>query len=199
MSVCLLRLADGRDAYHERCWESAVRMLPHFDHVVTIEDRAHELGFAGAIAEGWRQALQTGADWVFHLEMDFTFNAQIDVGAMIALLEEQPHLVQVALKRQPVNAQELAAGGIVEQHPGDFSQRVHSGAIWTEHRRFFTTNPSVYSTRLCRHGWPQEPHSEGVFTHRLLEDPDARFAFWGAKFDPPLVEHIGDVRAGTGY
>lgn len=199
MSVCLLRIADGRDAYQEQCWESAVRMLPRFEHVVTIDDRAHELGFAGAIAEGWRQVLQTGAEWCFHLELDFTFAEPVDVAAMIELLGEQKHLVQVALKRQPVNALEIAAGGLVQQHPDEFRQRVENGVIWTEHRRYFTTNPGVYATKLCRHGWPQVPESEGVFTHRLLQDPDVRFGLWGGKLDAPLVHHIGDVRAGTGY
>jgi hypothetical protein len=199
VSVCLLRIGDGRDEYHERCWESAKDALPTFSRVITIDDREHKLGFSGAIAEGWRQVLQTGADYVFHLEMDFTFNAPVELAGMIELLEEKPHLAQVALKRQPVNAEERAAGGIVELHPDDFTQRVEGGIIWTENRRCFTTNPCVYSTNLCRHGWPQEPHSEGVFTHRLLADPDVAFAFWGGKFDAPLVEHIGESRAGGGY
>lgn len=199
MSVCLLRIADGRDDYHDRAWASAVEMLPQFDHMVTVDDRAHELGFAGAVQQGWRQVLATGADWLFHLEMDFTFNAPVPVESMIELLAEKPYLAQVVLKRQAVNDEERAAGGIVELHPDDFRQRVEGGTIWTEHRRFWSTNPSVYSTKLCRHGWPQIPCSEGVFTHRLLEDPDARFAFWGGKFDAPLVEHIGHDRAGTGY
>ena len=199
MNACLLRIGDGRDEYHERSWQSAVASLPKMQHVVTIDDHAHELGFSGAIAEGWRQALVTGADYIFHLEMDFTFNAPVPLAAMIELLEAKPYLAQVALKRQPVNAEERAAGGIVELHPDDFRQRVENGVIWTENRRCFTTNPCAYSTRLCLHGWPQEPHSEGVFTHRLLADPDVQFAFWGAKLDAPLVHHIGDDRTGTGY
>lgn len=199
MTVCLLRIGDGRDSYHEQSWASAVEMLPRVAHVVTVDDREHKLGFAGAVAEGWRQVRQTDATHVFHLELDFTFNQPVPLGAMIELLDAEPHLVQVALKRQPVNADEKRAGGIVELHPDDFHQRTANGVIWTEHRRFFTTNPCVYSVNLCRHGWPQVPQSEGVFTHRLLEDSDARFAFWGGKFDAPLVHHIGDDRAGTGY
>lgn len=199
MSVCLLRIGDGRDAVHERSWASLQEMLPVVQHVVTVDDRDHRLGFSGAIAQGWRDVLLTDADWVFHAELDFLYTAPIQLAGMIELLEEQSHLAQVALKRQPVNTDEIAAGGIVEAHPDDFHQRVEGGTIWTEHSRYFTTNPSVYSTRLCRHGWPQIPHSEGVFTHRLREDPAVRFALWGAKYDAPLVEHIGAVRAGTGY
>lgn len=198
MTVCLLRIGDGRDETHEQSWASLQEMLPPVERVVTIDDREHKMGFAGAIMEGWRQVLATRCEWVFHAELDFLYGEPIPLRDMIELLEAESHLVQVALKRQPVNEEEIAAGGIVEAHSDDFRQRVEGGVIWTEHRRFFTTNPSVYSTKLCRHGWPQVPQSEGVFTHRLLEDPDVRFAFWGAKYDPPMVEHIG-ARCGTGY
>jgi hypothetical protein len=118
---------------------------------------------------------------------------------MIRLLERHPELAQLALKRQAWNAEERAAGGIIECHPGDFLEVSDAEATWTEHRRFFTTNPSVYSSRLCELGWPQVEHSEGIFTHCLLEDPELRFAFWGGRFDPPQCQHIGEVRAGVGY
>jgi hypothetical protein len=199
VTLALLRIGDGRDHYHEASWQSALDHLPRFDHVVTIDDRAHTLGFAGAIAEGWRKVIETGADYVFHLELDFTFLQQVPLDRMIAVLERHPQLAQICLKRQPVNTEEQTAGGIVECHPDDYTQRVDHGDVYTEHRRCFSTNPCIYPVALCHQGWPQVPQSEGVFTHRLLEDPDVRFAFWGAKFDPPLVLHIGDTRAGGGY
>lgn len=200
MKVALLIIGDGRDDVHERAAASLREAVPGeaFAHTIAVDDREHRLGFSGAVQEGWDRVLATDATHVTHFEADFTFNAPVPLDGMIALLDRQPHLAQVALKRQPVNPEETAAGGIVEQHPDDFTERSDDLATWTEHRRFFTTNPSVYPARLCRMGWPQEPESEGKFTHRLLADPLLRFAFWGGKFDPPLVEHIG-VRVGTGY
>ena len=198
MTVCLLVIHDGRHDYLERTIESANEHLPMdvFDQVLTVDDSTHELGFAGAVQAGWQQV---ETDWVFHLEGDFTFNEPVFLDRMIRLLKDRPYLAQVALKRQPWNPEEKAAGGIVELHPEDFIERSDGLVNWTEHRRFFTTNPSVYSSRLCRIGWPQEPQSEGVFTHKLLTDPMLRFAFWGGKFDAPHVHHIGDERQGTGY
>ena len=198
--VCLLRIGDGRGEYHNRSWESAQEALPtgEMDHVL-IDDSAHELGFSGAIAEGWRQALETGADWVFHLELDFTFARPVPLERMIRVLTEHSYLVQMSLKRQPWNEEEKDAGGIVECCPDDFTQRTDRGDVWTEQRRYFTTNPSLYPAALCNLGWPKEGESEGRFTHRLLADPDARFGIWGPKFDPPAVEHIGAERQGTGY
>lgn len=198
-SWCLLRIGDGRDEVHELAHASLMEMLPKPDHIVTVDDRDHSLGFAGAIAEGWRQARETGAAWVFHAEMDFTYNAPVPIDRLIAILRRRPNIVQVALKRGPANAEEQAAGGIVELNPDDFHQRHDAGDIYTTQRRFFTTNPSLYPAALCAQGWPQVPRSEGVFSHRLFgADPDACSAYWGAKFDPPMVEHIG-TRTGHGY
>jgi hypothetical protein len=198
-TFCFLLIQDGRYDYAERTMASAKQMVPEPDHFVEIDDMAHEFGFAGAIAKGWRRVVETGADYVFHVEGDFTFNEPVPVRRMIALLERRPSLAQIVLKRQPWNREEKAVGGIVELHPDDFHQRTDRGDVFTEHRRFWSTNPAVYSAGFCHQGWPRVPESEGIFTHRLLEDPDVRFAFWGAKFDPPRVHHIGEHREGTGY
>lgn len=196
--VCLLRIGDGRDDVHERSWCSLVEMLPEVDHQVTIDDRDHELGFAGAIAEGWRQARKTKCDWVFHAELDFIYRAPIPLDRMIAVLKRKPYLAQIVLKRGPENEEERQAGGIVEMWPDEYHQMTDQGDVWTEHRLHFSTNPSLYSAALCAQGWPQVPQSERVFTDLLIEDDKLRFAYWGPKFDAPLVEHIGE-RVGCGY
>lgn len=202
MTIALLLIGDGRDEYHDRAIASLNESVPvgfEFSSVVKIDDRDHELGFAGAIAAGWAEVAASRAEWVFHLEADFTFHQTIAFDRMVAVLKRRPYLAQLVLKRQPWNESERAAGGIVEQCPADFRQVFDRGDLWTEHRRFFSTNPCLYSAALCRQGWPQIPESEGIMTHRLLADPDLRFAFWGGKFDAPLVEHIGQERTGVGY
>lgn len=211
MSVALLVIRDGRDDYHERSLESAAealsfvsveemhRAFARYGHWIVVDDSDHALGFGGAIREGWQRVLDSGACHVLHLEADFTFNAPVPLARMVALLDRRPHLAQLVLKRQAWNEAECAAGGIVECHPGDFTECRDDGAVWTEHRRFWSTNPAVYSSRFCRVGWPAGDQSEGMFTHKLLADPLLRFAFWGGKFDAPLVEHIGRERVGVGY
>lgn len=197
MSVCLLLIDDGREDYLPRCLLSLGSAIDEdFDQIVHVDDTAHELGFAGAIQAGWEQV---DTEYVFHVESDFIFNAHIPLGRMRAVLSPNTHLAQLALKRQPWNESERAAGGIVEQHPDDYTERNgHGGLVWTEHRKFFTTNPSLYRAEMCRRGWPQREHSEGHFGLGLVEDGYS-FAFWGGKFDPPMVEHVGAVRAGAGY
>jgi hypothetical protein len=118
---------------------------------------------------------------------------------MAAVLNEQRHLVQLVLRRQPWNAEERAAGGIVEQHPDDYQDATDGTNYWLEHRRFFSTNPSLYHRSLLTRSWPDGEHSEGMFTHDLLRDETLRFAFWGARDSGEWVTHIGRERVGTGY
>jgi hypothetical protein len=165
-------------------------------------------GFSAAIATGWATiAAHPAVEWVVHVEDDFLFTPPFEIPAMIRLLTAYPYLAQVSLLRQAVNEAELAAGGLVESRPGQFinhtdlDRKLH----WMEQRSYFTTNPSVYPRVLLDVGWPQEPQSEGLFTHRLLTDgfgdvagKDVAFGVWGHTGDPPRVTHIG-VRQGTGY
>lgn len=197
MSICLLLISDGREDYLERTLDSIEAHLPEFSHVVHIDDTHHELGFAGAIAEGWRRVRETDARWVWHAEQDFVLNQRVPLSAMTSVMDEHPHLVQLALLRQAVNAAEIAAGGVMQQHPGSYRAVEWNGYTWHEHRRFFTTNPSLYRAELCDRGWPRGPHSEGMFGLQLFNgDPTLRAAFWG---DGEWCEHIGQVRAGQGY
>jgi hypothetical protein len=203
VNVTVLAIGDGRDEIHARSRESLKEALlgdPATRTWVDVDDRDHELGFAGAIDAGWRACQGwPPSDYIFHAELDFVYEESIDLAAMIAVLEAHPHLAQLVLKRQPVNAEEQAAGGIVEQWPDEYRQRTHHGHVFTEHRLFWSTNPGLYPAAWCAQGWPQVPRSEEAWTKRLVEDPDLRFAFWGGKLDPPRVTHIGDVRAGHGY
>jgi hypothetical protein len=198
VSLTLLLIGDGRERYRKRCLASARRHLPEFvfEHEVEVDDSDHQLGFAGAIRIGWAQVT---TDWVLHVEEDFVFTRPVPVEEMIHLLRRYPYLAQVALKRQPVSPAEIDAGGVVELHSEEFTECNDKHATWVEHRRYFTTNPSIYPSRICDLGWPQEEGSERAFTDRILQDPINRFAIWGRKFADPMVTHIGDVRAGHGY
>jgi hypothetical protein len=170
----------------------------------TVVHNDKRLGFGGAIQSGWDNL--TDCDWVFHLEDDFVMQRPVPLLDMIATLVGQPHLVQLALRRQPVNDIERMAGGVVEQWPAEYLERNSPRGAWLEHRLFWTTNPSLYRHSLTRLGWPQVERSERAFGQRLLREgtsstsaEDVRFAFWGRRTDVPWVEHIGAQRIGTGY
>lgn len=200
MSFAVLIVRDGRDDIHERSIESLHAALPEPAYAITVDDADHKLGFAGAIEEGWRQIREAApVEFVWHHEADFIYERPVPLEDMAAVLRAQPHLAQLALKRQPVNGDEQAAGGIVEMWPDCYRQRTYRGSVYTEHDICWTTNPALYPRAWVQQGWPQVPGSEVAWGERLKEDPDLRFAYWGAKYDPPLVEHIGEQRAGRGY
>lgn len=156
------------------------------------------LGFGGAIQAAWKR-LDHDIDYVFHLEDDFTFNSPIDVTGMLEVLGAHPRLAQLVLKRQPWSPEEHAAGGIVEMWPDLYTEMDWCGYRWTEHDLFFSTNPSFYPAAITEKGWPSGAGSEAQFTEYLRTICGHRFAFWGAKFDPPRVTHIGRKRTGRGY
>lgn len=162
-------------------------------------------GFGGAIRYAWSQLReQSDAKWIFHLEDDFLFNRNVNLNAMIEVLEANPYLAQMALRRQAWNAAEKAAGGVIEMNPEAFLQahtRLTDDTLqpWICHSQFFTTNPCLYSRDLIEtRDWPTGDFSEGKFTHQLLSD-GRMFGYWGEKTDTPWVEHVGHTRNGVGY
>lgn len=155
-------------------------------------------GFGGAIRFMWRLLAQGTNPYVMHLEDDFLFNRNIDLIGMADLLHRRSDIAQVVLRRQPWNAEERAAGGVVEQHPDDYTDEECGPDRYLTHRRFFSTNPCLYRRSLCFAGWPEDPHSEGKFGAQLRADGFS-FAFWEGRDDGPAVEHIGRERVGTGY
>jgi hypothetical protein len=201
--VAVLMTSD-RPACRDISLESLEAFLPFLpQEIVSVIDDDHELGFAGAVAEGWRRVNALDVDYVLHWEDDFAWADRenlIPVGQMIAALERHPHLTQMSLLRNPVNQEELAAGGIIPQNPDQYEQCGDGIAEWVETDRFlFTTNPSVYSAAMCRRRWPDAPESEGKFGGSLrAENPAYRCGIWGRLEDPPRVQHFGE-RIGVGY
>lgn len=186
---------DSGDPDH-RDW--LAHEFPTFDLIWHPDGRQ---GFGGAIRTAWTH-LATGPEpFVFHLEDDFTFNRPVPLTGMAAVLDDQPDLVQVALRRQAWNEHERLAGGVVEQHPDAYTERSDAfGRSWLEHSLFFTTNPSLYRRTLCEGGWPSGDRSEGKFTHQILHaNPLAKFGYWGARDSGEWVTHIGKERVGVGY
>lgn len=191
------------DTGDERYRTGLVRRYPTFSHI-------HEgppQGFGGAIRRAWAVLrIGSSARYVFHVEDDFRFLRPVDLGAMATVLEQRPEVAQMALRRQPWNADERAAGGVVERDPDAFTEYADAGHRWLAHRAFWTTNPSLYRRTLCGVGWPTGDHSEGRFGLQLLEQgtPEAtaeqvRMGYWGARSSGVWVEHIGHRRIGGGY
>jgi hypothetical protein len=118
----------------------------------------------------------------------------VDLQGMAQVLEQNPHLAQIVLKRQPWSEEEIAAGGQIEAAPEDYTDR--EGFV--EHRRLFSFNPSLVARETLRLALaePGDGLERGV-TDTLLRHGYS-FAYWGARDDPPRCEHIG-ARRSEGY
>jgi hypothetical protein len=202
--VCLLVIGDGRglrDATLASFEDNALDYVR--SAFLEVDDSHHVLGFCGAIRYAWEMLRQDPRefDYVFHLEEDWRFERSFNVAHMARLLDTEPSVAQVALRR----GAEPGEAAVVDAFPREFEDRT-TGMIsagqttsqeWLEHRLFFTTNPSLYRRSLLEFDWPRVPGSEGAFTQQLI---DARhtFAYWGERHDEPWITHTG-TRAGHGY
>lgn len=168
--------------YLPRCLEALDRIAYPFDQEIVVRDPGHVYDQNEVVRHAWGQV---ETDFVFHLEEDFLLH-ELDVPKMVAVLQANPDLANLVLKRQPWNAEECAAGGIIECFPDSYEDC--DGFV--RHRRFFSLNPSVIPRHVIDMGWAG---SEGDMTDRCLAE-GLSFAFYGARHDPPRCTHIGEVR-----
>jgi hypothetical protein len=168
---------------------------PEYEKIHHKEKR----GFCGAVQSGWAVAAESR--FTFWLEDDFLFMRPVPLTHMMNVLTENPHLAQLALLRQPWSPEEQKAGGIMQMWPDEYTEVTDGHSTWVEHTLFYTTNPSLFRGELARNNpWPDGPACEGKFSEQLrASDPEIRFAFWGQKFEPHRVLHIGEERVGLGY
>ncbi len=164
-----------------------------------IDDRAHQLGMAGAVAAAWDWALWTNCDYLLHIEEDFEFD-RLPLLGMREVLERNPHLAQVVLKRQPWSPQEHLAGGHLEVAPHLYTQHERDGMQWLEHDWLFSLNPCLIPRKVLQLGVPESNGRgfEREMTDRCLQ-AGLRFAYYGHRTDPPRCRHMGPQRAGEGW
>ena len=225
MSITLLIITDGRKMFIEPTLAAVdagnkligpiTRKLIHDDSgdaeyaqwlntkygdEYEIYSTGRRSGFGGAIISAWNQLQNDNNDWVFHLEDDFVIEEVVPLGEMMTVMDQNPHLVQMALRRQAWNEQEKTAGGIVEQDPDSYTERDNGIHRWLEHRKFFTTNPSLYRKSLTvDHPWPTGNNSEGIYGINLFYAGNKMSGYWGPKSSAPKCLHIGEFRNGGGY
>ena len=168
---------------------------PSFDEQVHHTARR---GLGGAVQSAWSTALEYGADWVWHQEDDMPIAADIDLTAFIDLMESQPHLAQVGLKRQPFSPEEIRAGGIVEAYPHFYTEYAYNAATWIETDHLFVFSPSLIPRRVIE----CVMENTDVFLEdnvtKALWKYGYRSCYWGGLYDPPLCNHIGHTRS-KGY
>lgn len=192
-------ISDRRDLYLSACQKSFWEHVPYglIKYFNVVDDRHHELGMAGAAKKAWTWALGIGADYLFHIEEDFVFDdGLVPIALMRKVLDDNPHLAQVVLKRQPWSDAEKAAGGQMETNIGAYTQR--DGYV--EHDTLFSLNPCLIPRRTLELDWPTG-HPGGA-ERSITEECQAagmRFAYFGNIEDKPRCSHVGHQRAESGW
>lgn len=190
-------IVDDSGSADYRAW-----LAEQFPEALVTAVAPGSAGYWRAMRVVWAIARGSGADAVWFHEDDFVLLDDVDVACLARVLDEQSHLTQIALLRQPWWPNEHDAGGLIEAleaHGQMFTERTDGRHWWIEHRACFTGNPTLIPARTFTHDWPEGAWSESRFGQLLFADPDARSAYWGRRSDPPRVEHIGHQRVGSDY
>ena len=160
-------------------------------------------GFCHTAEMAWMTAAAdtNGCEFAFWLEHDFMFRQPVDLRHLAMALDVRSKVAQMSLMRQPCNAEERKAGGVVALDPESFAPKIvvrdkGPRLAWLEHGRYWTTNPSLFRCSLARDNeWPVVSECEGVHTIGLRQQGYS-FGVWGD--GRPWVEHVGE-RTGFGY
>ncbi len=177
-----------------KTWE-----FPGFKRVSTGVKGPH--GYCSACEVGWEIAAVPGVDFVYWLEYDFLHERPVNLLHLAWVLLKHTEVAQMSLMRQPVNEQEVKAGGIVKASPDEFVSRRTDSArggrhSWLEQGKYWTTNPALFRRQIAdRVEWPLEDGCEGRVTVALRHQGYS-FGIWGSGEE--WVRHVG-VRSGFGY
>jgi len=170
--------------------------------VVEVADTPQ--GFEYAMNKLWDVVRSADTDFVFHLEDDFLFPDPVSLIDLVSILNENTSMSQVAFKRQPWFANEVAQGGLIqalERNQNVFTDKTSAAGIkYTEHRVLWTANPSVFPKWLIeKYPWPLESWSESLFAKSIFRNPGITSAYYGHKYDEPACIHIGKDKLGRSY
>ncbi len=175
-------MPEGRDAY----FLSRIELEYNIDKMILSDKR---VGINQAVQNAWMHIPK--CDYIWHQENDFTYNAQIDVSKMIAPLEMNRMIGQVALLRQPWYDDEVESDGMYKVGYRTYRQGNIAGIDLVFQDLFFTHNPCIYRYSSIE----QIPnYSEIEFAAHLKKRGCRTFAYLGTLTDEPLCHHIGVVK-----
>lgn len=176
--------------------------LLHAQMPVKLTCHAQRRGGAAAIQTAWGMLPDTGCDYAFHLEEDWTFPGPVPVAEMVDILKIHRQLANVVLRRQPWGNE--GPGGYIGDDVEAFD--LYSGALFAlgrgqiaksepfeHHRKGFWLNPCLYRVSLTeKYPWPDRGH-ESDYSLPLVADGYS-FAVYGTRYDDPRAIHVGNQR-----
>jgi len=209
MSTALILTTCGRRYYLERSLESLHTNCPEdFAHRIMVDDSGdadysrwlratfpnwtvlshpERAGLGAAVETAWDAVRRTDAEFVFHIEDDFTYEAAIPLDVMRRFLAD-PTLAQVTLYRQPWSPSETIAGGYLRDGRWHEEDDVDGYHLWLD-GGLFSFNPTLYPRHIvdsCVGGLEADVTAQlAGFRFGVITGPDQR----------PLCWHIGAERS----
>lgn len=181
--------------------------LDYGEPELRLESSPIKIGQCAAQAHCWQAAVDSPLDWVLHWEDDVVLLRPLDLRDLVAVMEEEQNIAQMALVRCPWGA-EIEHGGYIPQFPGYYDRReTRTGECqkcgssmdgevyeWIATTRNWS-NTGLWPTALTREfDWPDQPGCETTMGPMILDKyPDAVFGLWG--WGEPHCAHIGVERA----
>lgn len=220
MTTTLTVRCDGRRDYLRETIQSARDHIdPGFDNRIIVNDsgdpdyalwlentfhdfrfihHSERRGLGGCFKSALETTLDSGADYGFFMEDDTPLLVDLDVAAMARVLDTNTHLSQLMLMRPPFNDQELAAGGVYQVTPDEFTECTDGRNVWVEHDRWYGFQPNLVPRGVIETVLVRAENFLELGVTDALRPLGYRYGYWGGLNDPPMCAHVGYVRS-EGY
>lgn len=143
-------------------------------------------------------AMSVDADYGFFVEDDTPLLGYVDIAGMAIVLQSNPSLSQLMLMRPPFNTEEVAAGGVYQMTPGDFTECTDGLFTWVEHDKWYGFQPNLTPAHAISVMLSEASNFLELGVTDALKPAGYNFGYWGGLHDAPLCNHDGTVRS-SGY
>lgn len=221
MNVAFILRCDGRREYIEQTVQSVIQHVkaPRFTYGVIIDDSGdpsyaswldetfpfleclhhpQRLGLGGCFRSALEVVMGTDADYAFMCEDDIPLLSDTILTPMADILDAHPNLAQLMLMRDPVNTEEIAAGGVYQLTPDEFTECTNGTDYFVTHKRWFGFNPHLIKRTVIEHILANATNFLELGVTDALKPVGYQFGYWGRISDPPRCQSIGVTRS-SGY
>ena len=151
------------------------------------------MGLGASWREQWLDLAKTkDVDWVLHLEEDAVFDRRVRVTDVARAFTS--NLAQIFFKRNVCYPRNDFIADIENGRLGDD----HAGSVGVVQSRYFVAMASLYPAGLCaRYDYALDPHEHNLRDFFFRNGWSLTSGMWGARGDPPVVRHIGEISRGV--
>lgn len=221
MNVAFVLRCDGRRDFIERTVQSVSDHIkaPRFSYGVIVDDSGdadyaawldetfpfleclhhpQRLGLGSCFQSALNVVLGTDADYAFMVEDDTPILRDVILTPLADVLNTDPQLAQLMFMRPPFNDEEIAAGGVYQLTPDEFTEHNDGTSRWVTHNRWFGFQPSLVPRDVIELMATKATNFLELGVTEPLKEAGYHFGYWGGLDDAPYCDHVGTMRS-AGY